>query len=284
MDVIDSVEVFARNTLPVPVLVLARREGNLQSEFVFHTYRTYDRETSIMDLKYDWDVDGDGQWEPEFHNIRELSYKYAKTGKYKVSLKVTDAHEDFVVVSDSVQVFAGLHETGILIDKREGLWIPDYYGTVKIGKLWWMQENCKTGVEASKSDPTGLPKLCYEGSLSWCEQYGGLYDRRLARSVCAKGWRLPTKAEFGEMVKLEAPNSISSLLYGGSSELHLLLGGYIEISGKSIGVGTAAHYWLSDISSSGAPTAWYFNSKDGESKSVVVSGQYGFSVRCVKSE
>ncbi|MDD4645869.1 MAG: PKD domain-containing protein, partial [Bacteroidales bacterium] len=98
MDVVDSVKVFQQNNLPVPVLTLARRVGNLQSEFVFHSYGTLDRETQIMDMKYDWDVDGDGQWEPEFHNIREISYKYPKTGKYKVSLKVTDAHEDFVVV------------------------------------------------------------------------------------------------------------------------------------------------------------------------------------------
>jgi hypothetical protein len=282
MDTVKKIEVFPENSIPEAMLTIGNRLGNVQSEYFFHSYGSHDRETSIMDLNYQWDVNGDGLWEIEFENKREISCRYNKTGKYLVRLKVTDAHADWAVAADTVFVYAGQHETGLLIDKRPEL--PDYYGIVRIGNLWWMQENLKVEIEPGVWKPWGIYRSCYAGDQKYCSRYGGLYDYSNAGIGCPDGWRLPTKAEFQEMVNLEAPGSMAPLLSGGSSELHIPMGGYIDMEGKSIGVGTIAQFWLAGIAGAANSSVWYFDKIKGESKSAITSQTYSYSVRCVKSD
>jgi PKD repeat protein len=281
MDTIRKFEIFPANTPPEPVLVLGNRFGNLQTEFFFHAYGTHDRQTSILDLKYQWDVNGDNQWEPEFDNLREIFYQYKQTGKYRVRLKVTDSHEDSSIASDTVIVYAGQHETGLLADKRN--FIPDYYGIVRIGNLWWMQENLKIEIEKSDKSP-GLERMCYGAEPDLCYQYGGLYHYYSSGSICPEGWRLPTRAEFQSMVNLEAPNSLAPLLLGGSSELHFMLTGYVDAELHSTGFGTITQFWLGSFGSNGSPFVWYFAPAKGENRAVLTSRTFGYSVRCVKPD
>ncbi len=280
MDTIQKVQVFPLNSTPVAVLVVGNKIGNLQTDYYFNALNSSDRETSILDLKYQWDLDGDGVWDSEFNNLREITYRFNTLGKHLVKLKVTDANEDFDLKSDTVSVFAGTHETGLLVDRRR---IPsDYYSTVKIGNLWWMQENLRIYIEPSKDNPNGIRRLCYGNDDNLCEQYGGIYQYGPAIHACPAGWRLPTKAEFQELVTQEASESLAKLLLGGSSEMHVRLTGYVDIKGKSTGYGTATHFWLSDLTNSGIPNAWYIDKVKGESKPVLTSKTYGYSVRCVK--
>ncbi len=281
MDTTKKMEIFPENTPPKVVFVVGSRVGNLQTDFYFHSFGTSDRQTSIMDLKYEWDLDGDGQWDPEYTNLRELYKKYSKIGTYLVRLKVSDAHDDAVIKSDTVFVNAGTHETGLLKDKRN--FIPDYYGIVKIGNLWWMQENLYYKREPTKDNP-GIIPLCYRGDTAWCERYGGLYHYSVTSYICPFGWRLPTKAEFQDMVSREAPGSLVPLLSGGSSELYFLTGGYIDMAGRSLGFGSVTHFWLNDRSAYGIPGAWYVDKSKGENRPVVSSEKYGYSVRCVKTD
>lgn len=281
-EILAKIRVFPENSPPVPVLVVGSRVGNLQTEFFFHSFGTTDRETFMTDLTYEWDVNEDGQWDSEFKNLRSIKFLYNRTGKHRIRLKVTDAHDDSVIATDTVSVYAGQHETGLFTDKRP--WIADYYGMVKIGNLWWMQQNLFIEIKPTKENPVGIPRMCYGGDSAWCDRYGGLYDYSYISGLCPDGWRLPTRIEFQEMVTREAPNSLMQLLLGGSSELHLLLGGYIDIQGKSVGSGNSAHFWLLDTNGYGIPYAWYIDKSKGENRSVLVSRGYGFSVRCVKSE
>lgn len=284
MDVIDTIQVFPENTPPQANLVAGNRIGNLRTLYFFHCLNSYDRETSMLDLNYQWDVDGDGSWEPEFENLREIHCRYPKAGAYLVRLKVTDDHDVSAYSSDSVFVFNGTHETGLLVDKRN--FIAEYYPTVKIGNLWWMQENISIEIiSGPQGKPPPLVRKCYNNDKSLCERYGGLYDYKNVRyPVCPAGWRLPTKAEFQEMINQEAPNSLAPLLFGGNSEMHLLMGGYIDMQGKSLGLGTIAQFWLADKSSYGVPYVWYIDSRKGENRAVMTSETYGYSVRCVKSD
>ncbi|MFA5817438.1 MAG: FISUMP domain-containing protein, partial [Bacteroidales bacterium] len=284
MDTINTIEVFPENSPPQAVLVVGSKVGNFQTNFFFHSYGTRDRETSILDLKYQWDVNGDGQWEPEFNNLQEIFYQFNKTGKHLVRLKVIDAHEDSAIASDTVFIYAGQHETGLLVDKRR--YPSDYYGIVRIGNLWWMQENLRIEIEPGSGGgkPPGILRGCYGGDPTLCDRYGGLYLYGYGKNGCPKGWRLPTKAEFQEMVNLEAPNSLAPLLLGGSSELHFLMSGYIDTEHHSVGFGTVAQFWLADLTTSGFPYVWYIDKAKGENRPAMTSQTYYYSVRCVKSD
>ena len=282
MDTTRTVEIFPMNTLPEVKLTLGNPLGNLGTEYFIHCIGTHDRETQILDLGYQWDVNADGRWDPEFNNLREIKYRFSTIGKHPVSLKVTDGHEDSVVKTDTIYVFEGDHETALLADKRiEGQ--TDYYGIVRLGNLWWMQENLLFYKEPTKDNP-GVVPMAYGADTTLWEQYGGLYTFNLASGLCPKGWRLPTRAEFQELFTVEARGSIGALLLGGETEFHAKLGGYIDFNGRSVGFGTITHFWLGGVSSNNIPSAWYIDRSKGESKAVMVSKGYGFSVRCVKEE
>jgi hypothetical protein len=278
------VEVFPENSPPVAVLVIGNRVGNPQTDYYFHTLGTTDRESSVLDLQYEWDINGDGAWEREFDGQREITCRYAQTGKYPVRLRVTDSHAHAVVVQDTVSVYPGMHETGLMVDKRN--FIPEYYATVRIGDLWWMQENLRVEIiPGPEGKPPPLVRLNYGGNPALSEAYGGLYRYKEVRyPICPKGWRLPTREEFQTMINLEAPNSLAPLLPGGSSEMHIIAGGYIDMNRQSMGFGSKTNFWLSDRSPAGVPYAWYIDKAKGESRAVLASEAYGYSVRCVKND
>jgi uncharacterized protein (TIGR02145 family) len=37
---------------------------------------------------------------------------------------------------------------------------------------------------------------CYNDSASYCKQYGRLYDWDIAKTVCPKGWKLPSREDW----------------------------------------------------------------------------------------
>jgi uncharacterized protein (TIGR02145 family) len=61
------------------------------------------------------------------------------------------------------------------------------YRTVKIGDKIWMAENLRTVVGNS---------FCYNNDPANCLKYGRLYDWNSARTVCPKGWHLPSQDEW----------------------------------------------------------------------------------------
>lgn len=72
-------------------------------------------------------------------------------------------------------------------DSRDGR----SYNVVKIGDLTWMVENLNYETETS---------ACPDGDSRNCKRLGRLYTWAEAKTVCPEGWRLPTSADFAQIL------------------------------------------------------------------------------------
>jgi uncharacterized protein (TIGR02145 family) len=285
MDSVYEIETFPFNTPPFVDLVLGNPYGNTSTEFYLHGRGSWDRESSYLDLKVRWDLDDDGRWEEEWNDKFEVWIKFDKPGKYPVAMKITDTQDKSVTDYDTIRVYAGHHETGLLEDKRAG-YIPDYYGTVLIGNNWWTQNNSRYIPPQGNPLPPGSYNVyAYKNETDSVYKYGYLYPYQAIFSKfspCPKGWRVPSLDDWNQLMEdLEPDNSISDLLLGGSSELHIQLTGQ-QAYGNSNGKGRMVNYYTSTTTTQGHPYLWYFDKLLGKNQSVIASSSYHLPVRCVK--
>jgi uncharacterized protein (TIGR02145 family) len=164
-------------------------------------------------------------------------------------------------------------ETGTFKDTRDG----KVYKTVKIGTQVWMAENL--------AYKPGSGDYCiYNGDSSNLVKYGYLYDWQTAKSVCPKGWHLPSKSEFDTFLSNVGGSGSKAYLAleeGGSSGYNALLGGYRYALGVSTNIGKYG-YWWSSMEKDGS-NAWhlYMNSFYNTAYIYYNSKVYGLCVRCL---
>jgi uncharacterized protein (TIGR02145 family) len=193
------------------------------------------------------------------------------------------------------------------------------YNTVQIGDQCWMAENLNIGAMVqSTTELTNnsiIEKYCYDNNTANCDTYGSLYQwnemmeyttTEGTKGICPIEWHIPTDTEWCTLTLFVDPTvncnaiefsgtnagtkmkSTSGWNYGGNgtntSGFTALPGASLNNTGYFYDLGSRADFWSStEINTS---YAWgrslissYANVDRGSAEK-----NYGFSVRCVKSE
>lgn len=256
--------------------------GNTNTIFRFDCWDSRDKEEAPSALFVRWDFNGDGIFDTNYSQEKEICHQFKHPGEYSVKLEVKDNHSQ--IDHDSIMVYVddGIYETGIILDTRCAEYGYEYYGTVKIGDQWWFSRNLRL-TDSIKYDQT-----IYNYNFNNIRRYGCLYPPDKANKVCPEGWGLPTKADWEELFDNYEKNEIKEhLILGGNSGFNAEFGGLAD---KSVypafftGLNNVGHY-LSSTKLSGqfGLNVWFitFNRSEG----YITSG-YGpylhYSVRCIK--
>ncbi|MCL2219986.1 MAG: fibrobacter succinogenes major paralogous domain-containing protein [Chitinispirillia bacterium] len=166
---------------------------------------------------------------------------------------------------------------GTFTDQRD----EKTYRTVKIGERVWMAENL---------DFDTVGSWCYNNTESNCKRSGRLYDWNTAMAACPAGWRLPSRAEWGDLVKAVGDSAVgkalkSKTLWNGTDEFGFtaLPGGHRFKTGRFYSLGEEGLWWSS--TATGGRNAWYRNLRT-DSENLLenhIRRVEGLAVRCVKN-
>lgn len=182
--------------------------------------------------------------------------------------------------------FAQGVKNGSFRDSRDG----HIYKTAIFGKQTWMKENLNAEVPGS---------YCYDNLNKNCKIYGRLYTWKAAQGACPKGWRLPDKEEFAELIEFLKKNTteIFNPTLGGQrvcfngknvwndyceSATSVGVPGGTKINFAYEGLNEKSYFWTSSEEMAYIAHFWEY---DGESQTFMGNAtieNFAYSVRCIK--
>ena len=221
--------VFDENMPPKPRIITPIKYGNVETLFYLNAWETVDDRTPTTKMLLRWDFDGDGNWDTNKMEEKELYHQFSKEGTYRCILEAED-EEGLTDTTSFVFIVSSFHyQTGWIKDIRDN----KLYGTVKVGDHWWMAENLDYRINDKMNLP--LVQRCYNDDTRNCDTYGSLYailpttamiDR--GGSLCPAGWHIPSKDDMNTLIKnIDFPNGMNNLRPSGSSGFNALFSGYI---------------------------------------------------------
>ncbi len=113
--------------------------------------------------------------------------------------------------------------------------------TVEIGSRIWLAENVNVPFAGS---------WCYNNDPLNCKKYGRLYTLELATLACTRmgdGWRLPTLADWEDLINSIGSNKLAAMKLkpSGDSGFNAVYGGYRLESNEFKALGSETAYWTS---------------------------------------
>lgn len=114
--------------------------------------------------------------------------------------------------------------------------------TVQIGTKLWLAENVNVPFAGS---------WCYNNDQANCKKYGRLYNLELATLACTRmgdGWRLPTLADWEDMINTLGSNKLAALKLKptGDSGFNAVYAGIrLEGTNEYKALGSETAYWTS---------------------------------------
>ena len=175
-------------------------------------------------------------------------------------------------------------------DSRDGR----SYNVVKIGDLTWMVENLNYETET---------RACPDGDSRNCKRMGRLYTWAEAKTVCPEGWRLPTSADFAQILAQSLDGNPGAVSNEAGAKLksrdgwfkkgngtddfgfNALPAGYRGADGKFDGIGGYAYFWSAteDVENPESNAYYLFLSFSSDAASVNSFAKEDYrSVRCVR--
>lgn len=107
----QEISILQGYSKPIPHLLIEPESGNYTQEFIMDARTTFDFEDSLSDLKFRWDLEGDGMWDHQFDTITLIHHVFNKPGIYFPVLEVRDPSGLFASVTKRLEV----HKTDTLI-------------------------------------------------------------------------------------------------------------------------------------------------------------------------
>jgi len=284
------------NRKPTAKILRNMRFGNILSSFEFSAWESTDVENTPSELKIRWDFEGDGTWDTQFSFEKVVSRVYQNPGIYNLTLQVLDEGGLSDIASTKVHVSAHTNPMSYFIDMRD----DEDYGIVEIGGRWWMGENLSFQ-PSEKSGPEKAVTWCYNDNPSICEITGKLYFAKtikdeysgtdIADNICPKGWHLPSREEWVELIlEYGFEESGKELFYGGRTDFNALHGGYAayrrygqyeEFEADSIY--KVAYFLTDEINLTSATTVQIVrDQKEVNFQQMPAEGYY--SIRCIRDE
>jgi len=148
-------------------------------------------------------------------------------------------------------------------DPRDG----KKYKTLKIGKQIWLAQNLSYNAKGSQS---------YANKSANAKKYGRLYTWQAAIKACPKGWHLPCKTDWENLIELKAIKTPS---------FAPLLGGYHITPDGFEGLDEYGYWWSTSECNRGA-SAYCVNVASNDDIIFLDTSNKSrlLSVRCIKDE
>jgi len=138
--VIDAVEALD-SVLKARELMASKTDPYEDEEVTFSLTTSGD---PSMIVRYDWDFDGDGEYDLETDTPDSVKHKYTKSGLYTVEVKITNTHGKWAKGSVEMAVLNRIPDARININNEQNAYYEDQEVTFNASKSWDTESDIKT--------------------------------------------------------------------------------------------------------------------------------------------
>lgn len=229
-------------------------------------------------------VKDDAGYIPQKVNVVPVQQPGTTTHSVVSNVVTFTAKPDILPVKPFKPLTKSKNKTGTFVDERDG----QKYSWVKIGKQIWMAQNLNYN---TKDGHSHYP----DADTTNAKKYGMFYDYSSLKTICPKGWHIPSNLEWRELEKNSGipedqlpmtgwhGDDLSDLITGGATGFNALFAGIFK-GNKSTYVNERAYFWTTKEEEDD----YIFRRIFIKNHNRILAGNQGIafclSVRCVKDE